>query len=99
MVQIGVQVALLLAIGFETVAQDIDIVVQGAHVAAQGLDLVRQVEQTLIRHHPLYARQPRVEIIELDLHRVFFRVRRACRQIHDGETHQGHVEAAARHGA
>src|SRR6202034_482834 len=73
LIEVRIQVSLLFAPRFQGIAQLIDIIVHGAHVAAQGLELIRNVQQTLIGHHPLDTLETRIHLLQFDLHRIFVR--------------------------
>ena len=91
---------LLLTRQIEVVIQDIDVVMHGAHVAAQCFDLIRQIEQALVRDHPFDPLQARAEILEFDLNRIFIRRHggRAADQTQGGRANCTHQGNAANHG-
>jgi hypothetical protein len=48
---------------------------RGTQIAAQRLGLIGEIEQALVRHDSLDAREAGVEIIQFDLHWILFRRR------------------------
>ncbi|HSS01221.1 MAG TPA: polyprenyl synthetase family protein [Kofleriaceae bacterium] len=89
LLEIAVQRARLVLSTVALVLQHLDLAADRAQIRLQRVDALRQLEQALVCQHALDPLHPAVEILEADLHRIFFGRDRAADDTEAAQHHRG----------